>query len=421
MRGIKEILEQIDMDPSCMDVNRDGYALITSLLDIAESDTEPEVCIKAVNTIERISNVNKTAKIASMVSQRLVSVAASAYSARNFQKAEILFRFLAENGDAYAKKCYAFMIRRHEIDKVTSHDHVLALRLLQDGVNEGDSFSLVNVALVFALMLGDDESWHMADSVFERLSGVGSASISSWWEDSAKNGDIEGFLVVFFLLRHGKIKQSELGSIKSIAWLLTNGIESFPEWLSKEYSYNTIDEVIEDINDQDFDLILEDFLDKMPCSRENVEKMLKVVSVYDLWLVYYKLLTSCKSLLRPEERDRLESDYQNKDLERPASTEKFLFITDRLQPFTKDKDEAYWLQAGFSALESRVYAKLGEMYEGDDQEQEAYRRFQPMLGNENYSIETLCEAVESNIKYFYKARAEGQNPFSDPFDEEWDD
>lgn len=156
---------------------------------------------------------------------------------------------------------YAYMIRRHEIAAPSNRDHVLALRVLQEGVKEGDAFSLVNTALVFALMLGDDESWHLADSIFERLSGFGGMLVSSWWEDLAKGGDDEGFLVIFFLLRHGKIDNDSVGSIKSIALRLAKSIDGFPEWLAKDYAIETLDDIIECLDDPDFNAILEDFLE----------------------------------------------------------------------------------------------------------------------------------------------------------------
>ena len=67
----------------------------------------------------------------------------------------------------------------------------------------------------------------------------------------------------------------------------------------------------------------------------------------------------------------------------------------------------------YSALERRVFTKLNEMRRGDEQERRAYDEFETMLHNENYSIEILCKIVESNIKAFYAARAEGRNPFDD--------
>ena len=313
MQDIKTILELIKTDSSVMDVERDGLSLVSLLLEIAEADIESEDGRQAVETIERIRNANNnTTRIAATFSRRLTSVGMAAYSAKMYSVAEIAYRIIAESGDTSAKNNYAYMIRRHEIAAPSNRDHVLALRMLQEGVKEGDAFSLVNTALVFALMLGDDESWHLADSIFERLSGFGGVLVSSWWEDLAKGGDDEGFLVIFFLLRHGKIDNDSVGSIKSIALRLAKSIDGFPEWLAKDYAIETLDNIIECLDDPDFDAILEDFLEKMPCTRESVEEMLEAVSSLDLWPVYNKLLTDCVALLSPEELAKLKADYKDK-------------------------------------------------------------------------------------------------------------
>lgn len=313
MQDIKTILELIKTDSSVMDVERDGLSLVSLLLEIAEGDIESEDGRQAVETIERIRNANNnTTRIAATFSRRLASVGMAAYSAKMYSVAEIAYRIIAESGDTSAKNNYAYMIRRHEIAAPSNRDHVLALRMLQEGVKEGDAFSLVNTALVFALMLGDDESWHLADSIFERLSGFGGMLVSSWWEDLAKGGDDEGFLVIFFLLRHGKIDIDSVGSIKSIALRLAKSIDGFPEWLAKDYAIETLDDIIECLDDPDFDAILEDFLEKMPCTRESVEEMLEAVSSLDLWPVYNKLLTDCVALLTSEELAKLKADYKEK-------------------------------------------------------------------------------------------------------------
>ena len=313
MQDIKTILELIKTDSSVMDVERDGLSLVSLLLEIAEADIESEDGRQAVETIERIRNANNnTTRIAATFSRRLASVGMAAYSAKMYSVAEIAYRIIAESGDTSAKNNYAYMIRRHEIAAPSNRDHVLALRMLQEGVKEGDAFSLVNTALVFALMLGDDESWHLADSIFERLSGFGGMLVSSWWEDLAKGGDDEGFLVIFFLLRHGKIDNDSVGSIKSIALRLAKSIDGFPEWLAKDYAIETLDDIIECLDDPDFDAILEDFLEKMPCTRESVEEMLEAVSSLDLWPVYNKLLTDCVALLTSEELAKLKADYNEK-------------------------------------------------------------------------------------------------------------
>ena len=313
MQDIKTIRELIKTDSSTMSFEKDGLSLVSLLLDIAEADIMSEDCRQAVEMIERIRNANNdTSRIASMFSSRIASLGMAAYSAKNYAVAEVAFKMIAESGDTSAKNNYAYMIRRHEIAAPSNRDHVLALRMLQEGVKEGDAFSLVNTALVFALMLGDDESWHLADSIFERLSGFSGMLVSSWWEDLAKGGDDEGFLVIFFLLRHGKIDNDSVGSIKSIALRLAKSIDGFPEWLAKDYAIETLDDIIECLDDPDFDTILEDFLEKMPCSRESVEVMLETVSALDLWPVHYKLLTDCVASLSPEELAKLKADYKEK-------------------------------------------------------------------------------------------------------------
>ena len=313
MQDIKTILELIKTDSSVMDIERDGLSLVSLLLEIAEDDIESEDGRRAVETIERIRNANNyTTRIAATFSRRLASIGMAAYSAKMYSVAEIAYRMIAESGDTSAKNNYAYMIRRHEIAAPSSRDHILALRMLQEGVREGDAFSLVNTALVFALMLGDDDSWHLADSIFERLSGFGGMLVSTWWEDLAKEGDNEGFLVIFFLLRHGRIDNDSVGSIKSITMRLAKSIDGFPEWLAKDYAIETLDDVIECLDDPDFDTILEDFLEKMPHTRECVEEMLETVTALDLWPVYSKLLTDCVALLSPEELAKLKADYKEK-------------------------------------------------------------------------------------------------------------
>ncbi len=313
MQDIKTILELIRTDSSVMGFEKDGLSLVSLLLNIAEADVASDECRQAIETIEKISNANNdTTRIAAMFSSRITSVGMAAYSAKKYAVAEIAFKMIAESGNSSAKNNYAYMIRRHEIESPSKRDHIIALRMLQEGVKEGDAFSLVNTALVFALMLGDDESWHLADSIFERLSGFGGMLVSSWWEDLAKEGDNEGYLVIFFLLRHGKIDDERLGSIKSIAMRLAKSIDGFPEWLAKDYAIETLDDVTDCLDDSDFDSILEDFLERMPNSRESVDEMLETVSALDLWPVYRKLLTDCVALLTPEELAKLKADYKEK-------------------------------------------------------------------------------------------------------------
>lgn len=313
MQDINTILELLKTDPSLMTVDKDAFILASQLLDVAESNVETNDSNQAIDAFEQIRNINKSSiDLVESFSSRLSTIGMGAYSVKNFLTAEKTFRMLAETCGTPAKNNYAYMIRRHEIAHITDRDHLIALKLLNDGVKEGEAFSLVNTALVFALMLGDNESWHLADSIFEKLSPLGGALVESWWKDVAEAGDIEGDLVLFFLLRYGLIDDSETAPIKSIARRLTKNLSAFPKWLAEDYALETLDDVVECIEDPDYDSILEEFLEKMPSSRKSVDEMLEIVSAWDLWPVYYKLLTDCEAFLTPEEHAKLKTDYKEK-------------------------------------------------------------------------------------------------------------
>lgn len=86
------------------------------------------------------------------------------------------------------------------------------------------------------MCFGSDLDWQLADEIMKHLPKNNTMNIVGWWSDVAQAGEIEGFLVHFFLLRHDKIDQSSLGSIKSLAVRLKKSIKGFPEWLANDYS-----------------------------------------------------------------------------------------------------------------------------------------------------------------------------------------
>lgn len=241
------------------------------------------------------------------------------YEAKDYATAFYGFVKGAQMGSTVAKNNLAYMIRRNEyridgLDKATT-----ALKLLVPGVKEREPFSIVNTALILCLLLKEDHDWQTADKLFEYVTEK-EQSVCDWWANLGE--EVECYLVHFFLLRHDKIKHSDLGSIKSIALKLAKSIDGFPDWLAKDYAIETLDDVIECFNDSDFDTILEDFLEKIPCSRESVEEMLETISALDLWPVYNKLLTDCVALLSPEELAKLKADYKEKfSIPLPGETE----------------------------------------------------------------------------------------------------
>lgn len=239
----------------------------------------------------------------------ILSFSMESYIEKDYLTAFYGFVKGAQMGSAYAKNNLAYMIRRNEYGFDGFDKAITALKLLVPGLREREPFSIVNTALILCLLLQEDQDWQTADKLFEYVTEK-EQSVCDWWANLGE--EVEGYLVHFFLLRHKKIEHSDLGSIKSIALRLTNSIDRFPDWLAKDYAIETFDDVIECLDDPDFDTILEDFLEKMPCSRESVEELLETVPALNLWPVYNKLLTDCVDLLSPQELAKLKSDYKEK-------------------------------------------------------------------------------------------------------------
>lgn len=239
----------------------------------------------------------------------LHSIAFEEYEAEDIDFAEYLFRSACDLVDDNSlNNNLAYVLRRKRDDSINSCE---VITLLLPGVQEREPFCIINMGLLFALNLSTPIDWKTADDLFALLPN-GLTGADSWWEKLGQNNESEGYLVHFFLLRHEKIEQSSLGSIKSLAVRLAKSIDGFPEWLAKDYAIETLDDVTDCLDDPDFDSILEDFLERMPCSRESVDEMLETVSALDLWPVYRKLLTDCVALLTPEELAKLKADYKEK-------------------------------------------------------------------------------------------------------------
>ena len=160
--------------------------------------------------------------------------------------AEYLFRNACDLvDDNTLNNNLAYVLRRKRGDSINNAE---VITLLLPGVKEQEPFCMINMGLLFALNLSAPNDWKTADALFsllpDRLSGA-----DSWWENLGSKDEVEGYLVHFFLLRHEKIEQSSLGSIKSIVTLLTKSIDGFPEWLTKDYAIETIDDEINGLGD----------------------------------------------------------------------------------------------------------------------------------------------------------------------------
>lgn len=291
-------------------------------------NNEDGVCVELINDLsdlqEKISSENEkirwidfVSSINADLSSMLLDYAMKQYESGYFDiscYAYIRCILITKRSTDTAKNNLAYIIRRNESSLSSLFSISEIADLLKNGLENRNIFSIVNLALTFILKSGEEQDWRLADDLFSSINETDTdiVGVDYWWENVGKKGDMEGFLVHFFLLRHQKLEYSNLGSLKSLALRLTKEMDNFPGWLAEGYALETLDDVIDCIEDPDFDSVLEDFLGKMPPSRDSVDEMLEIITAWDLWQVYHKLLKECKEFLMPEEYAKLMTDYKEK-------------------------------------------------------------------------------------------------------------
>lgn len=152
----------------------------------------------------------------------------TSYEAKDYQTAKHGFLRLAQMGSQAGKNNLAYMARRGEGDHLWFFQTEEILRLLKSGVQEREVFSVINTALVFALLLQTAEDWKFADRLISLLQS-GAVFAASWWYDLAARGEAEGYLVHWWLLRHGKMGTSPLGTLEALSVKVKSLYPDIPE------------------------------------------------------------------------------------------------------------------------------------------------------------------------------------------------
>ncbi len=143
------------------------------------------------------------------------------YSNGNFIVAEEAFRramaFCQEDvlRVGYANNL-AYLIRRKEIRNPEKASSKEIVELLKPGTVKKDPFSLINMALFWALNIGKEDDWKMADELISLISKSDVHGAYLWWLDVGNKDDVEGQLVHLLLIRNGKIAKSPLGEMKAL-------------------------------------------------------------------------------------------------------------------------------------------------------------------------------------------------------------
>ena len=123
----------------------------------------------------------------------------------------------------------AYLIRRKEVKNPQKASSKEIVELLKPGVAQKDAFSLINMALFWALRVGSEEDWKIADQLVSIVDRADAHDTYMWWLDVGNKEDVEGHLVHLLLMRNGKIAGSQLGDIKDLFEKIKVKYKSIPE------------------------------------------------------------------------------------------------------------------------------------------------------------------------------------------------
>lgn len=140
------------------------------------------------------------------------SLGMEAYEKHDYVLAEMAFREANNPPNVSASNNLAYIIRRGEVGNKSRYSFKDVADLLKAGLQAKDTFSLINMALLWALKVGDPDSWELADKIIQLISTDELAPALDWWLGIARRGDVEGYLVHLWILKNNKIKVTPLGT-----------------------------------------------------------------------------------------------------------------------------------------------------------------------------------------------------------------
>ncbi len=156
------------------------------------------------------------------------SLGMKAYSQKDFATAEKAF-LESENWNNLA-----YMIRRKEVLDCANYTYKYVANLLKEGVYKKDPFSMINMSLLWALNIQGEDNWKLADDIMSMIPNDNEILLSSavqWWLGVANAGDVEGYLVHYWLLKHKQISTSPLGGKSELLHRIRLTIVNLPEFI----------------------------------------------------------------------------------------------------------------------------------------------------------------------------------------------
>jgi TPR repeat protein len=144
------------------------------------------------------------------------------------QEAAALFKEAIARSYAPARINLAYLVRRGECAGDASLD-----QLLQNWLDAGDTFAILNQALRLARGVQCHSSWKQADRLLTELSNSQANRALLWWWPRACEGDAEGHLVTAWLGRHSLVVDPEESSLKMRMERARAGGWSAPRWMDE--------------------------------------------------------------------------------------------------------------------------------------------------------------------------------------------
>lgn len=218
---VEELKEQI----------RDGHDIRTDKLLLEKM----AIVLQGEKSTEKISELFGLLKDARVDDASYYSgLGMSAYELKNYIVAERAYRLAV---DLCIEDCFitgyknnlAYLLRRKEIENPDKRNEKEIPLLLRDGTAKKDTFSLINMALFWALEYGGEENWDLADKLVSYVDKNDVTGALEWWKGVALAGEAEGYLVHLLLVRHGKVGSSPVGSIGELFDRVKKDYPGIPE------------------------------------------------------------------------------------------------------------------------------------------------------------------------------------------------
>lgn len=183
---------------------------------INDHGIETENIMGTCDTLVSIcNNAKKRENYTNAICNGLVTKSLGLYDNKDYSGAFSGFLEAFELGSDIAGINLSYMIRRKEIEY--THEKYTIDDLLKKGFENKNAFAYVNKALYLVQNKWDLEYWLKADELIRALYEVSPQELDdilNWWSDLSELYDVEGDLVVGWLLRHQLIQDPKGYTLK---------------------------------------------------------------------------------------------------------------------------------------------------------------------------------------------------------------